>query len=69
MSSWPGRSSAEIHHRLDIIKDRIEKMRSYMTMRQEMLDWHGVMDASADIRELESEHRTLLWVIRHGERI
>jgi len=30
-----------------------------MRIRMEMRDWHGVMDAAADLRELEASLRTL----------
>lgn len=32
-----------------------ELMIQYLYMRADMKDWHGVMDASADIREIEAK--------------
>lgn len=29
----------------------------YLLMKVEEADWHGVMDAAADLRELEAEQR------------
>lgn len=41
------------------LKADVELMKSYLQMRFSMSDWHGVMDAAADIRELEAKIRTL----------
>jgi len=30
-------------------------MERYLDLRREMRDWHGVMDAAADIREIEAK--------------
>jgi hypothetical protein len=37
----------------------IEVMEAYLRIRMEMRDWHGVMDAAADLRELEAKLQTL----------
>jgi hypothetical protein len=37
----------------------IEVMEQYLRVRLEMRDWHGVMDAAADLRELEAKLQTL----------
>jgi hypothetical protein len=39
----------------DLIKSlesRFERMRQYLLLKYEEEDWHGVMDAAADIREI-----------------
>ena len=46
----------------DIIRTlerRMQKMIEYLDLRRELHDWHGVMDASADIREIEAQIRLL----------
>jgi len=45
-------------------KDRLNHMEFYLKMRQEMKDWHGVMDASCDIRELKVEVEVLNRVLQ-----
>lgn len=45
--------------RLDVLEHRIALMISYLHLRMDMSDWHGVMDAAADLRELEVERRML----------
>ena len=30
-------------------------MEEYLDLRRQMRDWHGVMDAAADIREIEAK--------------
>lgn len=42
------------------IESRIAVMIAYLRLRLEMQDWHGVMDAAADLRELEVARRLLL---------
>jgi hypothetical protein len=39
----------------------------YMEMVQERRDLHGVMDASADLRETDARIQTLLWVLEMKE--
>ena len=34
-------------------------MKDYLQLRFRMADWHGVMDAAADIREMEAQIRLL----------
>lgn len=53
----------QLQQRIHDVNQRLKLMRSYLRMRDELNDWHGVMDAAADIRELETELRTLQWVI------
>lgn len=35
-----------------------EIMKTYLLLKFEIEDWHGVADAAMDIRELESEHKS-----------
>lgn len=37
------------------LQHRIRVMERYMRVRLAMRDWHGVMDAAADLRELEAQ--------------
>ncbi len=46
--------------RLHQLEHRITVMITYLRLRMDMADWHGVMDAAADLRELETERRVLL---------
>jgi hypothetical protein len=39
------------------LEGAIETMEGYLALRVRMRDWHGVMDAAADLRELEAELR------------
>ncbi len=45
--------------KLKLVDQRIDLMVEYLRMRLELGDWHGVMDAAADLRELEVERRML----------
>jgi len=49
----------EMRARLDRVQQSIAKMTGYCWMKGEQDDWHGVMDAAADIRELLVEKRML----------
>lgn len=42
-----------------ILKSRIKVMERYLRVRMAMRDWHGVMDAAADLRELEAKLQVL----------
>ena len=37
------------------IKNRIKSLEGYLLTCVDARDWHGVMDAAVDIRELEAE--------------
>ena len=39
--------------------ERWRRYLSYLEMKVEERDWHGVADAAMDIRELEAEHPSL----------
>ena len=43
--------------------DQVEMMKAYLLHCFNRGDWHGVMDAAADIRELEAEERGRLSVL------
>lgn len=36
------------------LRDEVDLMERYLKLRLRHRDWHGVMDAAADIRELEA---------------
>jgi hypothetical protein len=55
--------NTKILARLAEIEAHLATMRTYLDMRNKSKDWHGVMDASADIRELEAEAKALRWVL------
>jgi len=38
-------------------------MLAYMQVKIETRDWHAVEDAASDIRDMEAEKKTLLWVL------
>ena len=40
---------------LQQLKEALVLMEGYLDLRRQMRDWHGVMDAAADIRELEAK--------------
>lgn len=50
----------DVQIRLHQLENRIALMITYLRLRMDMSDWHGVMDAAADLRELETERRVLL---------
>jgi len=50
----------DVQIRLHQLEHRITLMITYWRLRMDMSDWHGVMDAAADLRELETERRVLL---------
>lgn len=56
------RNENTIECRLQEIRNSLRVMQEYLDIRTINEDWHGVMDASADIRELLAEQRALLWV-------
>jgi len=45
--------------KMEKLRESILVMEEYMRIRMAMRDWHGVMDAAADLRELEASLRTL----------
>lgn len=57
-----------IQARLAAVQGSITTMVEYCWMKGESDDWHGVMDAAADIRELLVEQRVLQWVLDHMDR-
>jgi hypothetical protein len=52
-----------IRAKLQQVEHSLAIMHQYLLVRLAANDWHGVMDASADIRELLVEQRTLKWVL------
>jgi hypothetical protein len=55
------RDHAPEHERQQLEKD-FELMKDYLQMCFRKEDWHGVMDASADIREIVSKISILDWM-------
>jgi hypothetical protein len=45
--------------KIEALEKKIEGMKQYLLLKFDHGDWHGVMDASADIRELEAEIKGL----------
>ena len=39
---------------LQQLRDALRLMEAYLHLRLQMRDWHGVMDAAADIREIQA---------------
>ena len=54
-----GTLHAEILRKIDELHDCITHMQQYMDVRNRLRDMHGVMDASADIRELSAKAEAL----------
>ena len=42
------------HEANDRMRAEVATLRTYLTQRMARDDWHGVMDAAADIREIEA---------------
>ena len=42
------------HEANDRMRAEVATLRTYLTQRMSRGDWHGVMDAAADIREIEA---------------
>lgn len=40
---------------IDLLTKQLEKMKSYLLLKYEISDWHGVADAAMDIREIEAK--------------
>lgn len=54
----------DVQMMLEEIRSQLRVMATYIQIRHDMEDWHGVMDASADIRELKAKEQCLLEVLR-----
>lgn len=37
------------------LSKQLERMKSYLLLKFEVADWHGVADAAMDIREIEAK--------------
>ena len=57
------KTTKDIEQRILDINEKIKFMISYIQIRIDMKDWHGVEDAGSDIRDLEAERKALLWVL------
>lgn len=57
------KTTKDIEQRIADINEKIKFMISYIQIRIDMKDWHGVEDAGSDIRDLEAERKALLWVL------
>lgn len=44
---------------IQVLEERKEKMKTYLLLKVDEQDWHGVSDAANDIREIESALETL----------
>lgn len=40
---------------INTLQERKDLMVKYLDLRVKLCDWHGVMDAAADIREIEAQ--------------
>ena len=45
----------QVKERIRLVEDSLSTMTSYMGLQLIKCEWHGVMDAAADIRELQAE--------------
>ena len=57
------KTTKDIEQKILDIDTKIKFMLSYIQIRIDMKDWHGVEDAGSDIRDLEAERKALLWVL------
>jgi hypothetical protein len=57
------KDAKEIHKKIGETDSRIRFMLAYMQVKIETRDWHAVEDAASDIRDMEAEKKTLLWVL------
>jgi hypothetical protein len=53
----------DVQMMLEEIQRQLQVMYTYIQIRHDMEDWHGVMDASADIRELKAKEQALREVL------
>lgn len=53
----------DVQMMLDEVRRQLRIMTEYCELRHELRDWHGIMDASADIRELKAKEQVLLEVL------
>lgn len=49
----------EIHYQISILNDQLSTMKEYIKLRLSLEDWHGVMDAAVDIREIACQIKIL----------
>jgi hypothetical protein len=49
----------KINKKLEDLKKRREGMKQYLLLKYGEEDWHGCMDAAADIREIDAEMKCL----------
>lgn len=57
------RSAEQITETLRLQKAHLAVLEEYMKMVHQKSDWHGCMDASADIRECIARIEVLEWLI------
>lgn len=55
MSASPDIREVAIKEAMKMLKAHRETMIEYLKMRVFVQDWHGVMDAAADIREIDAK--------------
>ena len=58
----------DVQMMLDEVRRQLRIMTEYCELRHELQDWHGIMDASADIRELKAKEQALLEVLEKGDK-
>lgn len=68
MRVTPMVSSELIPARILALQSRHSVLLDYLDMATERADWHGVMDAAADLREVDAELEALRWVISGSEK-
>jgi hypothetical protein len=61
------RDEPEIRNRLTVLAAQRAVLEDYMGLVQERGDLHGVMDASADMREMDARIEALHWVLGDGK--
>lgn len=49
---------------IEALENDKSTMIEYLDLRRKMCDWHGVMDAAADIRELQAQINILTGVTK-----
>ncbi len=59
----------KLNVKISTLVTSVTDMKHYMETKKALGDWHAVMDAAADIRELEAEIKSLKWAREEMESV
>lgn len=65
----PVRSEKELRTALAQLRQRHAIQKNYMQLPAARADWHGVMDAAADLREIEAHIEALQFALKETDSI